>query len=60
MAVRQEFTTTSFTAIDKFIGFMATIIKSTTHMKKELLPSSQEPTQIQPQLMMMTSIIKTQ
>jgi hypothetical protein len=29
-------------------------------MKKELLPSSQEPTQIHPLLMMMTSIFKTQ
>jgi hypothetical protein len=48
MTVSQEFTTTGLTAIDKFIGFVVLVIKSTTPMKKELLPSSQEPTQIQP------------
>ena len=48
MAVSQEFTTIGLNAIDKFIGFMVLVIKSTTHMKKELLPSSEEPTQIQP------------
>jgi hypothetical protein len=46
MAVSQEFTTTRLTAIDKFIGFVVLVIKSMTPMKKELLPSSQEPTQI--------------
>jgi hypothetical protein len=48
IAMSQEFTTTSLTAIDKFIGFVVFVIKSATPMKKELLPSSQEPTQIQP------------
>ena len=47
MAMRQEFTTSGLTAIDKFIGFVVLVIKSTTLMKKELLPSSKEPTQIQ-------------
>ena len=41
MAMSQEFTTTGLIAIDKFIGFVVLVIKSTTPMKKELLPSSQ-------------------
>jgi hypothetical protein len=48
MAVSQEFTTTGLTAGNKFIGFVVLVIKSKTPMKKELLPLSQEPTQIHP------------
>jgi hypothetical protein len=44
MAMSQEFTTTDLTAKDKFKGFVVLVIKSITPMKKELLPSSQEPT----------------
>ena len=39
MAMSQEFTTTGLTTKDKFIGFVVLVIKSTTPMKKELLPS---------------------
>jgi hypothetical protein len=38
MAMSQEFTIASLTAMDKFIGFMVLVIKSATPMKKELLP----------------------
>jgi len=48
MIVSQEFTITGLTARNKFIGFLVLLIKSTTPMKMELLPSSQEPTQIHP------------
>ena len=48
MAMSQEFTTTGLIAIDKFIGFMVLVIKSTIPMKKELVSSSEEPTQIKP------------
>jgi hypothetical protein len=48
MAVTQEFTTTGLTARNKFIGFVVLVIKSATPVKKELLPSSKEPTQIYP------------
>jgi hypothetical protein len=48
MAVSQEFAKTSLTTKTKFIGFLVLLIKSTTPMKMELLPSSQEPTQIHP------------
>jgi hypothetical protein len=43
-AVSQEFTTTGLTTRNKFIGFLVLLIKSTTPIKMELLPSSQEPT----------------
>ena len=46
MTMSQEFTTIGLTVIDKFIGFVVLVIKSTTPMKKELLASSQEPTEI--------------
>jgi hypothetical protein len=48
MAISLEFTTTGLTARNKFIGFLVLLIKSTTPVKMELLPSSQEPTQIHP------------
>jgi hypothetical protein len=48
MAVSQEFATTGLTAKTKFIGFLVLLIKGTTPMKMELLPSSEEPTQIHP------------
>jgi hypothetical protein len=48
MAMSQEFTTTGLTARNKFIGFVVLVIKSTTPIKMELLPSNQEPTRIHP------------
>jgi hypothetical protein len=60
MAVSEGVSTTGVTARTKFIGSLVLLIKSTTPMKMQLLPSTQETTQIHSWLMMMTSVFENQ